>query len=59
MCPLPHFFFELIYFVGEMLSLLPSNQILPRLEPIVAPQLQMLGTLGTSANKQDQQVRYS
>jgi len=48
---------RLMYPLGEMLSLLPSNQILPRLEPIVAPQLQMLGTLGTSANKQDQQVR--
>jgi len=36
---------RLMYPLGKMLSLLPAQQILPRLEPILAPHLQLLSSL--------------
>lgn len=47
---------RLMYPLGKMLSLLPAQQILPRLEPILAPHLQILSSL-TSAPATDQHVR--
>merc|ERR1712029_634114 len=39
---------RLMYSIGKMLSLMPQDQILPRLEPILSPYLQELNNMSNA-----------